>query len=267
MKRFFEYVGLGAIILFSFFYTEKAALLVQNKNPIMQKIHSEKENLDYMAVNAIVDGDYIIPGKNGLEVDVEKSFQKMKAVGAFNEYFLTYQQVYPNISLEKNKDKIIRKGNSENKMVAIVLEEKNSTIASYLKENKVKASLLTTKDSFEENSYFEQISYEQSRSNFYDLDTNLNKSYPNKKICVIGEQNKELCKKNGYYLVEKDIELNSSNLIDVKSKVEKGSILFIHANAKLSDFQLLYKEIKYKGLEVVYLSELISEENTSLEKD
>lgn len=267
MKRFFEYVGLGAIILFSFFYTEKAALLVQNKNPIMQKIHSEKANLSYSAVNATIDGDYIIPGKNGLEVDAEKSFQKMKAVGAFNEYFLTYQQIYPQVSLEKNKDKIIRKGNAENKTISIVLEDASSDIASYIKENKLKASVLTTNDSFEENSYFEQINYEQNKSNFYDLDADLNKISPSKKICVLHNQNKELCKKGGYYLVEKNIELNSSNLIDIKSKIERGSIIFIQANAKLSDFQLLYKEIKYKGLEMVLLSELISEENTTLEKD
>lgn len=266
MKRFFEYVGLGAIILFSFFYTEKAALLVQNKNPIMQKIHREKENLSYSAVNATIDGDYIIPGKNGLEVDAEKSFQKMKAVGAFNEYFLTYQQVYPQISLEKNKDKIIQKGNIENKSISIVLADASSDIATYLKENKLKASILTTKDSFEENSYFEQLNYEENRSDFYDLDADISKR-SSKKICVLQEQNKELCKKHGYYLVEKNIELNSSNLIDVKSKVSRGSIIFIQENAKLSDFQIIHKEIKYKGLEMVFLSELISEENTALEKD
>ena len=63
------------------------------------------------------------------------------------------------------------------------------------------------------------------------------------------------------YLVEPTIILNSTNYIDVKNKINSGSIILIDSRARLSDVKLLLKEIKYKNYDIVYLSEMISEEN------
>ena len=156
MKNFYKYFGIVAIMLFSFYYTEKIALLMRKKDPIYESIEviKEESNIDY--VNAIIKDDNIIPGMNGLKVNTEKSFQKMKSFGAFNKYYLIFDQVKPEISLEDHKDKMITNGNSKKRMVSFILEE-NENIAKYLKENNIEASLLITKDTFKRDNYFEQI--------------------------------------------------------------------------------------------------------------
>jgi len=70
-----------------------------------------------------------------------------------------------------------------------------------------------------------------------------------------------ICQKHKNYLVSPSLRLNNSNLLDVKKNLKNGSIIVIGDTAGLSDVKLLLKEIKYKDLELVYLSELISEVN------
>ena len=36
MRKYYQYLGLALIMVFSFYYTEKIALIVLNKNPLMQ---------------------------------------------------------------------------------------------------------------------------------------------------------------------------------------------------------------------------------------
>ena len=108
-------------MVFSFYYTDKIALMVQSNNPIMKQINQEKEKHEEKSVNAIINEDKIIPGKNGLTINVEKSFSAMKSFNAFNSYYLIYDQVKPDISLNDNKDKIITNGNLSNKNISTSL--------------------------------------------------------------------------------------------------------------------------------------------------
>ena len=142
-----NFLGLAIIMVFSFYYTEKIALIVLNKNPLMQSIHEEKENYEEEFVNAFIEGDYIIPGINGLEVNTRESFYNMQELDMFNEYYLVFDQVKPEISLQENKDKIIYQGNSKLKKVSLILSEEGK-ISEYLKANQYKASLLVDLDTY-----------------------------------------------------------------------------------------------------------------------
>ena len=127
---------------------------MRKKDPIYESIEviKEESNIDY--VNAIIKDDNIIPGMNGLKVNTEKSFQKMKSFGAFNKYYLIFDQVKPEISLEDHKRQNDTKMEIVKKvMVSFILEE-NENIAKYLKENNIEASLLITKDTFKRDNYF-----------------------------------------------------------------------------------------------------------------
>ena len=246
-------------MIFSFYYTEKIALIVLNKNPLMQSIEEQKISYEEDYVNAVIDGDYIIPGINGLAVNTRESFYEMQEINTFNHYYLVFEQVKPEISLEDNKDKIIRKGNTKLKQVSLILSSE-SDISKYLQDNQYKADLLVDKSSYEKNSYFEVINHEVEA--FSSLENTLNLNKENKRICVINEKNYDICLKNKNYLVEPTLILTSNNYIDVKNKLEKGSIILIDSQAILSDVKLLLKEINYKNYDIVYLSELISEENS-----
>ncbi len=244
-------------MVFSFYYTEKIALIVLNKNPLMQSIEKEKENYEVVAVDALILGDYIIPGINGLAVNARDSFYQMQEVEAFNEYYLVYEQVKPEISLEDNKDKIIKRGNKQLKQVSFILEE-NNEVSDYLKTNQYKASMLVKASTYEAKSYFEVINDEVKGFNSLENTLNLNKE--NKYICVVNKDNYDLCLKNNNYLVEPTLTLNKTNYIDVKNGLDSGVIILITGGARLNDVKLLLKEIKFKNYEIVYLSELISEE-------
>lgn len=260
MKKFYKYFGIVAIMLFSFYYTEKIALLMRKKDPIYETIEVMKEESSVNYVNAEIKENNIIPGMNGLKVNTEKSFQKMKSFGAFNKYYLIFDQVKPEISLEDNKDKIITSGNSKKKSVAIILSP-NQTIYDYVTSKNLTMSHLITKDTFQRESKLEQINND---SKYYkETDDLLNSISQNKNICIINKFNLERCKKEKKYLVEPGLELTSSNIASIKNKIQSGDIILVSSNAKLEDFKLLITQIEYKGLQLQSLSNLILEENRS----
>ena len=99
MKKYYQFFGLVLIMVFSFYYTEQIATIVLNKNPLMQMIKEEARNYNVSSVNALIDGNYIVPGLKGLEVNLRDSFYNMKESNVFSEYFLVFDEVKPEISL------------------------------------------------------------------------------------------------------------------------------------------------------------------------
>jgi len=258
MKKIFKFFGVCAIMLFSFYYTEKIALYAQSQSPLMQSIKEAKDNLSVSSINAEVADEYIIPGINGLKVNVEESFSNMKSFNAFNSYYLIFDQVKPDISLENNKNKIIRQGNRRKRSISLILE-KNESIEDYLKLNNIKSNILINLENFDNKESFEIINNELH--DFNALETLLNKAQLNSHICLVNQGNKNKCLEKDYYLVENNKELNSSNIAMIKSNIESGDIILIKSSTKLDDLKLLINQIQYQDLSIVYLSELITEEN------
>ncbi len=256
MKKIYKSIGLATIMLFSFYYTEKIAILMQNKSPIMQNINEVADNYEVNATNASIEGDYIIPGIRGKKLNKTKSYVNMKSFGVFNEYYFVFDEVKPTISLEDNVDKIIKKGNGNKKAVAFLLEN-NSDIKNYLEENKIAGSILIKEGDYQKNSYFEQINNDGEK--YSNVESLLNKNEHNKNICYIKSLNPDFCKKNHKFLVEETFFLSGSNIVEAKRNITSGSIILIKETAKLEEFKLLVKEINFKGLSIVSLSDLITE--------
>ena len=258
MKRFFEYIGGIAIVAFSFVYTEKAAIIVQGKNPVMQSIVENESDYNVASVNATIEGNYIIPGSNGIQVNINKSFRKMRNLKVFNDYFLVLDEVTPDISLSNNKDKIIRKSNNSKNAISLIFESSSQTSEYAIKQNLLVNIALSVDNQSLINSY-EYINGAKSAATFSNIETILNKHKLNKNICLINENNIELCKKNNKYLVESTHILDGSNLVTIKSHINNGDIIFIKDSANLSDLQIILQQIKYQGLSIKPLSDLISE--------
>lgn len=248
-------------MVFSFYYTDKIALMVQNNNPIMQKINEVKETNDVDYVNAIIDDDKIIPGKNGLSINIEKSFSVMKSFGAFNSYYLVYDQKKPDVSLEDNKDKIIYSGNLTNKNISLIVEYNENTI-SYLENNKIKSDVLVNKDNYMNINYLELIN--NDFNNYNEVEIILNRSKLNNNLCLVSDKsNLEFCKKRNKYLIDSDLILTNDNLISVKNSIKNGSIIIVKSETSLDNLKIIIDQAKFKGLNFVYLSKLISEENSN----
>ena len=127
-------------MIFSFYLSDKITSLAINKNPIMEQINETSKTLTVMGTNATIEDNTIIPGISGKKVDKEASFFKMKEFGAFNEMFLVYENIKPNISLEDNKDKIIIQGNKGLRQVSIIIDDNETltTSADYCFKNSIR---------------------------------------------------------------------------------------------------------------------------------
>ncbi len=258
MKKIFEYIGLFAIIAFSFYYTEKAALIVRNKNPIMQSINEVKDDLKESSVNAIIDNNTIIPGLYGKEVNVTKSFNIMKSFGLFNKYYLVYDDVIPEISLKDHKDKTIISGNKQLRQVSIIIEN-DTQLINYFTANQYSINYLVTKETYQKNT-LEPINTESKEDNFYTLENTLDNNNDNQHLCLTNTfVNISACKTNKNFLIKPSLILKPNNLVEIKNKITNGSIIYIEKDAPIKDIEVLLNQIKYQGLSIVKLSQLISE--------
>lgn len=257
MKKYGKYILFSLLVLLSFYTTNKTANLVRNQDPILKEIRNFSLEKKEDFVNAVIQDDYIIPGMYGSVVDELKSLSKMKEQDIFNNLYLVSQPIKPDISLSDNLDKIIIKGNSKKQQVSFVIDENSSKkIKDYLVKNSIKASLLITKDNFSKDSYFEQIN--NDFKNYKELDKTLKKNKINTNICVLDNNNSNLkfCKSKKKYLVKPGMFLDNANIIEIKTKLDSGSIIYIKDATYLD---CLVEYIKSKDLKIVPLSQLISE--------
>lgn len=255
MKRFFQILGICSILVFSFYYTDKIALIVQEKNPILQEIKSKENELLIDSKDATVVNNFIIPGIKGSKVNVEKSFNKMKSLNAFNEYYLVYDDVKPSISIEDNKDKIIISGNKSKKQISVIIEY-NEDLINYFRNYKI--DLLINKNNYDKKIKFELINHEKDVKKFKQVETLLNNDKINKKLCLYNQSNQDICKSKGNYIIKNTHYLNN-NIYDIKNTLENGSIILIKKDTNLKDIKILLNQIKFQDLEIVYLSDLIKE--------
>lgn len=257
LKKYGKYILFSLLVLLSFYTTNKTANLVRNQDPILKEIRNISLEKKEDFVNAVIEDDYIIPGMYGSVVDELKSLAKMKEQDVFNNLYLVSQPIKPDISLSDNLDKIIIKGNSKKQQVSFVIDENSSKkIKDYLVKNSIKASLLITKDNFSKDSYFEQIN--NDFKNYKELDKTLKKNKINTNICVLDNNNSNLkfCKSKKKYLVKPGMFLDNANIIEIKPKLDSGSIIYIKDATYLD---CLVEYIKSKDLKIVPLSQLISE--------
>lgn len=243
---------------FSFFYTEKIANFVLENNDLYKTIDDVKEEYTVASIDATVYGNYIIPGLNGLEVNVKDSYFNMKSLDTFNEYYLLYDSIYPNVSIKDNKDKIITQGNSQKQGVSFILEyDKN--IINYFTKNNIDASVLVDINTFDKSIELEQLNNEVN--NFKDLDTLINKYQNSASVCYVNDNNLDVCKENNKYLVKTNNIINNNTIVSIKNNIASGNIYYVNKNTDVSSIQLIINSILYKDLDIVRISELISEEN------
>ena len=254
--KYFKVIGVMSILVFSFFLTDFVTDFAINNNSLMQTIKSISDNYQVESVNALIDGNTIIPGIKGKSVDEMESYLNMKDFGVFNENYLIYTSIIPDVSIENNKDKVIISGNKNIRQVSILIND-NNNIVKYSKDNSLSyTKLVKLKDEIDNH---ENINIESTSEKFDDLDTILNRNKLNKNICLLNYSNIEKCINKKYYIVKYSIEITNNNISNSLNSIENGYIINIDDNLSLENFKLLIKYINSKDLKIVYLSELIKE--------
>lgn len=254
--KYFRFIGIISLLIFSFFLTDFVTELAINNNPLMKSIKNNSDNYNTCSVNAIIDNNTIIPGIKGKKVNEMESYLNMKDFGLFNTNYLIYDSIIPDISIEDNLDKVIISGNKQKRRVSILVKD-NKDILNYNKENNIIYSKLINIDDTLD--IGENINIERSKDKFDNLNTLLNKNELNKKICLINYSNIESCRDNKYYMIKIGIEVKNNNYVSELSNISNGSIIYIDDNFNIENYKILLDYINNKDLKIVYLSELIKE--------
>lgn len=275
MRNIIKMIGLVSLICFSFFYTETIIDVVNYQDDIMIKINEVKDNYKKNPTNAIITKETIIPGVNGIEVDVDKSYDNMKQVGIFKEMLLSYKQIELKNSIYNNYDKYIVKGNNIKKNVAIIFSIKsNNELKQILNIKDVYINLFVdykilnkNLNKLERSNYF---IYSYGSEGNYTSDnliyTNnlINNKFSNKSLyCLTTSKNKntlDVCKENKMHTIYPTIITNNHAYNNIKDNIENGSIILLEANSKtMNEFAQIINFIVAKGYKIVSLDQILSE--------
>ena len=281
MKKIYQISIVLLLSLTSFFYTEKVIDFIREKDPIMKNIkeYDKKNKID--AVNAVIDKNKITPGVSGKKVDYNKSFQKMKKYGTYNESLTVFEEVAPTISIDDYYDKYISEGSGINNDVSLVFEVKNgdniNNIINILKENNTIATFFVDGLWLENNQTLvsemaslgheiEILNYDNKYQELYfSSSLNLLNSITNlkPKYCYARYDNKEvleLCEKLELHTIIPTIMTGNYPYNDVVKKVHKGSIIGFSVTSSVEiELSTIINYLKQKGYTIDTLDILLSE--------
>ena len=279
MKKVFQMIGLISLTCFSFFVTEQTAIVVSDMDEIMIEIKNKKDDYKYDSIDAIIDKNTIIPGINKREVNVNKSYKIMKTNGYFNDKLFVYDYEKPKISLTDNIDKYIIKGNPSKRMVSLIFkveqDEDITVIVNILNNYNVKSTFFVNYNWFSNNNTLVEeliknnhivapLMEDYTSSDFEWMDMVLKKI--NKQsvgFCYNENENKtnlEQCVLKNNYTIKPIVISENTPLVDIKEKLESGSILSLKVNSQVrKELSTIIIHIKSKGYKLSNLKENVLE--------
>ena len=288
MKKIIEILFACLLVFASFFYTDKVVSMMEDKDPVMIKIKKEKKSLEEESINAKVNGEYLVPGYSGLVVDLDKSFNKMKKYGGYNESLIVFKESTPTISVDEYYDKYIVSGNGFTNYISLVFEitdkELLPKIKDILKENDVRATFFVDGVLLKEDNILitsllqdfheiELLNYKGSydRLVFEEaLDTLQVIANRRGKYCLAKYDQKEileLCSKEKMHTIIPTIQIRSNPYLSLKGKLREGSIISITPTKEnISELDVVIKYIKQRGYTLDTLEQLLSEARNITEK-
>ena len=281
MKKIFEVIGLISLVCFSFFYTEKISTVIRENDDLLKQIEQIEEQYRVEAIDAIIDGNTIIPGVSGSQIDVKSSYKKMKKVDTFNSNLLVYEDIKPKVSVNAVYDKYIISGNKNKKEVSLLFLVENKTnidkVVSTLRKYDIKVTFYIDGNWFEQNN--EKITnliedgnvignlgynYQYNTSGVSWMNTIVTKiGNQNATYCYVETEDEEtlnICKNNRSYTIKPKLVVDNNPLIAIKQNITNGSIISLKINNQLNnELPLIIEYIHSKDLKIVTLADLLNE--------
>ena len=278
-KKVFHALSIIALLIFSLYYTNKSIDIIREQDDIMKSIHKNASSYKVESENAEIIGNKIIPGKKGKEVDLEKSYTKMKKYGTYNESLTVLKEIEPTISLNDYYDKYVIRGNTTDKTLALVFpvsEDKNlDKLVQILKANDVAATFFLDGALIESNSdlvknlhnyELELLSYNSGYEKIYftsSLNYLTSLSKQNAKYCYSNYDQKEvieLCASLKLHTIIPTIKVSDNTYSEVKTRLTNSAIISIPSTSKtLATLDTTIKYLKQKGYTFLTLADLLTE--------
>ena len=263
----FQIIGLISLICFSFFITEKTSIVVSDLDNIMIEIKANYKKYKTDSKDAIIENNTIIPGIRAKEVNIKKSYKNMKTNGYYSDKLFIYDYKNPKVSLSDNIDKYIIKGNTNKRMVSLIFKVTNDTniddILNIINNYNIGVTFFIDSNWFTNNNQLIQelikkghnigiLMDDYSSSDYEWLDMVIKKINKQKNsFCYSIEDNesnlKSCIEKNNYTI--RPIEISDKTpLVDIKEKLEPGSIFSLNANSQVrKELSTIIIYIKSKG--------------------
>lgn len=280
-KPYLTVIGICLLTVFSFYYTNKLIEFSKSKDPIMIEIMKNKDDYNKLSIDALINNNYIIPGSEGLEVDVDKSYTKMKKLGKYNDNLYVYDVVKPTISIKGNYNKFVINGNTTKKEVSLIFKVNdlknieninkilfnNNVSATFFIDGNIKdddINILKILD--ESNNYFGNLGYNKK----YSIKTI---KYTNALLDRIDDDNHnycyvekddinvlKTCSEVKMYTIKPMVVSNIFPFTYIKQNLENGKIFSLDTNSyTLKQLDLIIKYVRQKGYDFVTLEEILNE--------
>lgn len=281
MKKFFQFVGIMTLLCGSFFYTEKTVSVVNQMDELMIQI-KEQASIDKTdPIDADIVGKTVTPGVSGKQIDIAKSYQKMKQYGAYTPKLLIYESVKPKRSILNIYDKYVIGGNKNLHQTSIIflVEEKTEIkrVQEILKKEGVSANFFIDGNWLEKHNesmleliqsghVIGNLSYHRdyTDSSFVWMNTIIRRIGNQKQgYCYTEKQDQTVlnhCKLQKSYTILPTIVGRESPLNTIKENIQPGSIISLPIN-QVTEEQILtvIRYIKSRGYQIVTLTKLLEE--------
>ncbi len=281
MKQGFQILGILTLVVGSFLYSERVDTVSKLSDDLLKEIKDKSENYKIEKVSPIITDDTFIPGKNGKEVDINKSYEKMREIGYFYEKSLVYKNIKVKPSLSKNKDKFIISANRNEKNIALLFKVKNNynlnKILSILDKNKIKGTFFI-ESVFLEKNY--NVVYKLIKEGHTVGNLSKNEDYNNTDfvwvktlVTNMGNQKDNYCyakNKDKNILkrcyLEKSYTIIPTKIIDkrplsnIKESLSKGALISLETNESLdNEIENIVNYIISKGYKIKSLENVLKE--------
>ena len=275
LKKIFKISAVLLLVGFSFFYTEKVTMIARNSDPIMRAIKKEESNKKVSNVNPVINNDEYIMGINGCEIDVDKSYSKMRSVGEFKEELIVMKETSNDKDLT---DKYVIGGNNKEKKVSLIFivnKDIDSNLTNYINDKNLKVNYFIDGKYLEENMI--TVKFLSENSNIYYLGENEeysdeNMLYHNNLISMNGSNEPKYCFTsdkdnntlklcNDYDMVTIKSDIIKDNIYKrIKDKLNNGVIFAIDSD-NIDEIKVSINYILSKGYNIISLEDLLSEKN------
>ena len=209
MKKIGWYLTILFFSIISFFLTHKTTNYLKQKDKLMLFLKNIEDEYYQKPLTPVIENDTIVPGLNGYRINVDKSYNRLKKVGSFNEQLLVYDQIKIKDSLSNYQDKYIISGNPKKKMVSILLYSDElvdldvplNYIVSYSNLNDL-SKLIKEKDNI--------LIYNINEDNFNNASKLLSKQ--KNRYCFNEDKDndyKNICYQNNYYSISTSVITNN----------------------------------------------------------
>lgn len=281
MKKIFQMIGITTLMVGSFMLTSKIQTTSKQTDALLNEIKSKKDGYKENAIEPYIEDNTIIPGINGREVDIEKTYEEMSKIGYFDDKLIVYKSLPVENLLDKNKEKYIISLNTSNMNVALLFKVKNNSditnIINELDKRKIKSSFFIT-SKYLENHHNQIIKLVQNghtignlsnNENYKDSDfvwmktiiTNIGPQKYN--YCFTQKPNNEiikLCKLQDSYTIMPNNIIKSNPLLNVKKNIKPGMIITLEVNQNTNkEIEAILNYIESKGYNIKSLEEGLKE--------